>query len=156
MPTVVESGIEFSYAAPASFVKLDVGDHSRSGWKGVDFVIDEGKAWIWLEVSNYRYDRLRHIRISNMNRNRLFDELLGKYLGTTSFLAHKGDFVCKPLLYALILEVPSFDSSLLNASLDRMRNYVRPSGPWKCPVQAAVMNLESWNDRFPEYEARRL
>ena len=156
MPTVVEKRIEFNYPTDASFRKFDIGENKKAGWKGVDFIIDEGSSWTWLEVSDYRYERLRHKQLPTGGRTKLFGELLEKYLRTTSFLAHKGDFVCKPLLYALLLELPQFDSALFGTVAERMHSYVRPGVSWQRRIESAVFSVESWNDWYPEYSARRV
>lgn len=105
MATVAEGSIEFTYNAPTSFAKFDISGRNTI-CKGVDFIIDEGDRWLWLEIKNFRYGRPRNKRLSDVKRNQLSRDLFEKFLGTTSYLAHSGEFFCKPLFFAVILEVP--------------------------------------------------
>lgn len=125
MATVVESSIEFTYNPPCSFTKFD-GAGRNTIWKGVDFIIDEWDRWLWLEIKNFRYGRFRNKRLTDARRTRLNSDLFQKFLGTTTYLAHKGDFICKPLFFAVILEVPEPDFDLKYHANDFLRRCIRP------------------------------
>jgi hypothetical protein len=162
MVVEVESGIEFTYTPPASFIRHDTNDRE---WPAIDFIIDEGAQWIWLEVKNWEPSALpprfrggnRRSFLSKMRSNSWFSQVLrGKFLGTCAFLAHAGTFQAKDLVYVALLESPRMDSALMLHASSQLEHLVQIAGPWQHKISAAVMNVTEWNLRFPEYSARRV
>jgi hypothetical protein len=160
MPTEDESGIRFEFDSNASVRKFD--QESRA-WPAIDFIIDEQISWIWLEIKNWEPrdlpTRLRGPRrrsfLSKMKSSTFFrDVLRAKFLGTSAYLAHKGQFSVKPLEYIIILESPRLDSSMLIQATRKMQELIRKSD--HPHLNVLVMNVLEWNKRYSEHNARVL
>jgi hypothetical protein len=154
VPTVAESGIEIRFPDGVICTKHDA---ENSIWPGVDFIFDGGDAWIWLEIKNWRRAGPKRKTLSELNSKLWFeDNLVPKFLGTTSYLAHRGVFVSKPLTYVALLESSPLNRDIMVNANKLIRQHIRPSGPWKSPLMAVVVSLAEWNLRYPDYPARAI
>ena len=77
-----------------------------------------------------------------------------KFLGTTAFLAWKGIFRKTPLDYVLLFEPhPRADPSLNAPFQDLIRSELPI--PRHLDIRVFVMNLEKWNQTYPDYPAKK-
>lgn len=79
-----------------------------------------------------------------------------KFIATTAFLAWTNQFPLAPTVFVLLLEPPKpVDAALLLAFGHRMHNHIY-SPRWAHMLSVAVMDLNEWNARFPDYPARKI
>jgi len=154
-----ESGIEFDFSAALSCTKHDAENRI---WDGVDFLIEEPKRWIWLEVKNWEPSTLlprerggvRRSFLSKMKSRTYFTDVLrAKFIGTSAYLALTNQHPAKDIVYVVLLESPRFDSALKLQATQRMRSLIPRRRPWFVKVGVAVVDLAEWNSRFSEYPA---
>ena len=158
MSVYKESNIEFDFTQAKTANR-----HNNSVWKGVDFCIEEPSGeWIWLEVKSWdlkhidphrRGGAVRSFR-AKMKSNDYANEMCGKFIGTTAFLAWKGNFVLAPTTFVLLFEPPRpLDAALLGSRITRMQSLI-PRKIWAQPLGVVVLTTGGWNERFPDYPAK--
>ncbi len=83
------------------------------------------------------------------------DEIRGKFLGTSAFLAWNSAFVCEPVLYILLFEPPKAQDA---AMLSKFQDFIRSSLPIprQLSISVYVWDLATWNAEYPQYQARKL
>jgi len=83
------------------------------------------------------------------------DEMRGKFLGTAAFLAWNSAFTPVPIRYVLLFEPPgTSDEALLAIFQDLVR--AEMSVPRRLNISIFVWNLDTWNQEFPNYTAKKL
>jgi hypothetical protein len=158
---VVESEIEIDLTHA---IKYDKHDAVNNVWPAVDFIIDNGAEYLWLEIKNYEQSSIPLRRrggqrwkfLCEMRGKPFFRELRGKFLGTTAYLSFTGDMPTKPIVYIILLESPKLDSALKQRAMDRMRELLRPHHTWTPSIAVAVVNVADWNALYPHYPAKTL
>jgi hypothetical protein len=166
MSVYQESGIEFDFSHALSHTKHD---STNSIWDGVDFLLEESRRWIWLEVKNWepsnlpprRRGAVRRSFLAKMQaKNGFFQKLRTKFLGTIAFLALTGNVPNKAILYVILLKTPKLDSALKLHALNHMRFLIPPRRSrhalWTIAIDMIVVDLADWNRQFPDYPARTL
>lgn len=167
MSVFIESRIEFDFTRAVSAVPHDkpAPGHGNSLWPGVDFCIQEGTDWLWLEVKSWDpapilpKDRggSRWSFLCKMRSKEFAKEARGKFLGTTAFLAWSNRLPLAPTRYILLFEPPRpLDAALLVTFQTRLKPQVPDLAVWAAPVFVAVLDLAEWNRRYPDYPARLL
>ena len=167
MSVFAESNIEFDFTRAASAIQHDkpTPGHGNSIWKGVDFCIQDGEEQLWLEVKSWDPSHIAPMRRGGSRRSflckmksRAFTaEILLKFLGTTAFLAWTNNFTLAPTTYVLLFQPPRpLDAALLVTFQSRIASRISRPKIWHKPIFVAVLNLDEWNQRYPEYPARIL
>ncbi len=167
MSVFIESRIECDFTQAASVTPHDArpGGHGNSVWPGVDFCIDDGGEWIWLEVKNWdpthvpAKDRggMRWSFICKMKSKTFTKEIREKFLRTTAFLAWKDMFPLAPTRFILLFQPPhTLDSALLVTFQSRVKPQIPNLRSWAEPVFVAVLDTAEWNRRYPQYPVRLL
>ena len=84
-------------------------------------------------------------------------EMRNKFLGTTAFLAWTNNFMPAPTRYILLFQPPRpLDAALLVTFQSRIKSQVPNLRVWHEPISVAVLDLDEWNRRYPDYPARLL
>ena len=84
-------------------------------------------------------------------------EMRNKFLGTTAFLAWTNTFTSAPTRFVLLFQPPHpLDAALLVTFQNRIKSQVPNLQVWHEPIFVAVLDLEEWNRRYPDYPARLL
>lgn len=158
-----ESEIEFDFSNALQVFEHDTtvsnceGDSIAEGntvWPGVDFRIEDSDGEIWIEVKNWRGTKGKRNYLSKMKSRSFAEEMRAKFLGTTAFLAWNGNFRKALLHYALLFEShPKADPCLLGPFNDLLRSQLPI--PNRLEIKVFVMNLEKWNETYPEYPAKK-
>ncbi len=167
MSVFIESRIKLDFSNAVRVVPHDgrAGGQGNSVWPGVDFCIEEGPEWIWLEIKNWDPAHIpakdrggsRWSFICKMKSKAYAKEMRNKFLGTTAFLAWKGIFPLAPTRFILLFEPPRpLDSALMVTFQSRVRSQVPDLTFWAQPIFVAVLDLAEWNRRYPQYPARLL
>lgn len=167
MSVFLEQTLEIDFTNAVSVVPHDnrPGGQGNSIWPGVDFCLQDGPDWIWLEVKNWdpthiapnRRGGTRWSFICKMQSKTFTKEVRDKFLGTTAFLAWTGTFPLAPTRFILLFEPPhALDAALLVTFQTRLKAQIPDHVLWQQAVHVAVLNLAQWNQRFPDYPARLL
>jgi hypothetical protein len=165
VPRCEESRIEFDFNLAEKVFTHDIngqctGEYGRddnSLWPGVDFRLKDATGWIWLEVKNWRISA-RNTYMRKMKSKAFALEMREKFLGTAAFLASKKDPDALPRPLTLIfLFQPQHgaDPALRSASQQFIRDQLR-SALTPLDIRFAVLDIASWNNRFPDYPARQI
>ena len=162
MPTCIESGIEFDFSLARTVCEHDMTTSKcygvshpdgNTGWPGVDFRVEDEYGWIWLEVKHWQ-GRMRGSFAHKVQDKDYAAEMRGKFLGTTAYLAWNGMFTPAPLRYVLLFEPPtSSDRYLLAPFQDLVRKEMNAA--IKLKIRVLVMSIDSWNDVFDRFPARK-
>lgn len=167
MSVFIESRIEFDFTSASAAVQHDkpAPGHGNSVWPGVDFCIEDGGEWIWLEVKSWdpapipAKDRggMRWSFICKMKSKAFTKEIREKFLGTTAFLTWSNIFPLAPTRFILLFQPPhTLDSALLGTLQTRVKSQIPNLRIWAEPVSVAVLDTAEWNRRYPQYPARLL
>ena len=167
MSVHVESGIEFDFTQAVSVIAHDKrpGGQGNNIWKGVDFCPQDGPEHLWLEVKSWHPTQVAATRrggtrwsfICKMKSKAFATEILYKFLGTTAFLAWTNNFTLAPTRYILLFQPPHpLDAALLVTFQSRIEKQVSRPKIWYQPIYVAVLDLDEWNRRYPDYPARQL
>lgn len=167
MSVFIESRIEFDFTSAAAAVQHDkpAPGYGNSIWPGVDFCIQDGSDWIWLEVKSWdpthtpAKDRggRRWSFICKMKSKTFTKEIREKFLGTTAFLAWRDIFPLAPTRFILLFQPPhTLDSALLVTFQSRVKAQIPNLSVWAEPIFVAVLDTAEWNRRYPNYPARLL
>lgn len=162
MKTCVEGDIEFDFSLArtvrehdTTMPKCDEGSapDGNTYWPGVDFRIEDDNGWIWLEVKDWR-GRMAGSFGHKMRSKDYAEQMRGKFLGTTAFLAWNQTFQSDPVRYILLFEPPTtFDRSLLAPFQDLVRKEMNAAG--RLNINTYVMRLDGWNAVFDYFPARK-
>ena len=153
---VEESDLRFDFSAAVWCNKHDA---ANTVFDGVDFVIKEAERRIWLEVKNWEGASLparrrggqRRSFLAKLNSKAYFTQTLrAKFVGTCAYLALTDNPPREPILYVALLESPRMDSALMLHATMRLRGLVRRDR-WRYTVNAVVLNVAEWNERFPDF-----
>lgn len=167
MSVFVESRIKFDFTNAAGVVGHDkpAPGHGNSIWPGVDFCIEEASEWIWLEVKSWdpmhipAKDRggLRWSFMCKMKSKVYAKEIREKFLGTTAYLTWRDIFPLAPIRYILLFQPPHpLDAALLSTFQTRVGSQIPNLSRWAQPIFVAVLDVDEWNLRYPDYPARLL
>ncbi len=165
MSVFIEKRMEFDFTNAVSAVPHDnrAGGQGNSVWPGVDFCLQDGPDWIWLEVKSWDPTNIapkdrggtRWSFICKMQSKSFAKEVRDKFLGTTAFLAWSGTFPLAPTRFILLFEPPRpLDAALLVTFQSRIKAQVPNNARWQQPISVSVLDLSQWNNRFPDYPAR--
>ena len=167
MSVFVESRIEFDFSQAINAVQHDkpAPGHGNSVWPGVDFCLQDGAEQFWLEVKSWDPAHLapkdrggnRRSFLCKLKSKAFMSEMRSKFLGTTAFLAWTNNFTPAPTRFVLLFQPPRpLDAALLVTFQSRIKAQVPNLRAWQQPIFVAVMDLDEWNRRYPEYPARLL
>ena len=167
MSVFIERRIEFDFTHAVSAAPHDarLGGHGNDKWPGVDFCIQDGQEWIWLEVKSWDPTHIvakerggsRWSFICKMKSKAFTQEMRNKFLGTTAFLAWRNIFPLAPTRFILLFQPPhALDSALLVTFQSRIKSQVANLKTWQEPIYAAVLDLAEWNRRYSAYPAKLL
>jgi hypothetical protein len=159
----VESQIEFDFSAARNVFEHDTTSSKCQGtstadgntfWPGVDFRVEDERGWIWLEVKNWR-GRMRGSFAHKLKSQSFADEMRSKFLGTAAYLAWHGTFAPVSIRYVLLFEPPdTSDEALLATFQDLIR--AEMAAPRRLNISIYVWNLDTWNQEFPLYQAKKI
>jgi len=159
-----EPPFRFDFSTANDSVKHDAPPHNI--WRGVDFRVMETSREVWVEVKSWKFkamqDRTERKR-SQGDYNQKFlknkvnefrDEIITKFLGTTSYLAWSQIGVPSRVYYIVFLEPPNRGSqALIGPFQDRVRNEFKnvQTLSWGRRIQYKVVNLAEFQREFPNY-----
>ena len=157
MSIYVESGFRFDFSAAQGCVIHDKAEphDGNTFWSGVDFRIFEPNCEIWIEVKSWRLGRVadqteRKRRSADFNSKFLSDriiefrdDIVNKFLGTTSYLAWSGKGVPERVQYVVFLEPPNTSSQPLLESFqlqlrDEFKNAQARSWGGASPIKLSI------------------
>ena len=167
MIVFLEDDVEFDFTRAVSVIAHDErpGGQGNNIWKGVDFCLQDGPDQIWLEVKSWNPAHIaprsrggsRRSFLSKMKSRAFTQEVRNKFLCTTAFLAWTGAFTLAPTRFILLFQPPRpLDAALLVTFQSRIKSQVPNLKAWHQPIYVAVLDLDEWNRRYPEYPARLL
>lgn len=167
MSVFIESHIEFDFTHAVSAAAHDErsGGQGNNIWNGVDFCLQDGAEQLWLEVKSWNAAHIdprnrggsRRSFLSKMKSKVFTQEMRNKFIGTTAFLAWTNNFTPAPTRYVLLFQPPhALDAALLVTFQNRIKSQVPNPRVWQQPIYVAVLDLDEWNRRYPEYPARLL
>ncbi len=137
-------------------------------WHGVDFRVMEDSQEVWIEVKSWSTQQInqqmawRSIDKDYKTRtkaNELRDEIIDKFLGTTSYLTWSGTGIPNRVLYVVLLQPPNRRSApLLLPFRDRLRDKFKnaQSRSWGGRIVYEVVDLAQFQSLFPHYPVRRV
>lgn len=161
-----ESGITFDFAEMKSVVRQDSkAEGGHQCWAAIDFRCEtDAGDQMWIEVKSFDLKRFpARLRggkqrefVGKIRSGSLAEEIRGKFLGTAAYLGLTGELEAKPILFVAIIVPPrDVDKALLGALDQRLSRFIQPRLPWIARPTLAVMDLQEWNQRFPEYEGTK-
>ena len=175
-----ESGFWFDFTAANHSAIHDKGspdeDNSNAAtprdgntfWRGVDFRVTEDTRAIWVEVKGwnsrqiFQQGRRGASRLDferRLKANELRDEIIDKFLGTTSYLAWSGMGLPDRVFYVVFLEPPDRGSApLLLPFRDRLRDEFKnaQARTWGRRIEYEVVDLARFQTLFPNYPVTRV
>ena len=172
MSVYEESGFAFDFTAALNSAvhDKDAPHDGNTFWPGVDFrVFSTGKE-VWVEVKSWSFkkilDSVERKSAKKDYRTKLLqgradefrDDIVGKFLGTTSYLAWSGLGVPNRVFYIVFLEPPDRGSAaLLGPFRDRLRDEFKnaQSRPWGHKIMYEVVDLARFQSLFPNYPVKR-
>lgn len=169
MSIVQESGIEFNFNSAAQIFRHDDSgpgcDGNKSIWKGIDFRVNNGSTWLWIEVKSWDPTRVDPHRrggnqqkfIGKMRSKEFAAEIRAKFLGTSAFLAWNGTFLPADVVYIVLFEPPrSVDKALMGALLTKVDSMFVHNFPWAQSISCVLLDVDDWNFYYPQYPAQIL
>ena len=129
----------------------------NSLWPGVDFRLLDGAGWLWLEVKNWRISK-RNAYARKMKDEAFAIEMREKFLGTAAFLASRKDpnALPRPLTLVFLFQPPyGADPGLRGIGYELIRNKIH-NALTPLNISFAVVDVEIWNRKFPDYPANAL
>jgi len=174
MSVYQESGFEFDFtSAPYSIIHdKDFPQDGNTFWPGVDFRIFEAEREVWIEVKSWSFklilDKIeRRTAKKDFTRKLLKDaadefrnDIMAKFLGTTSYLVWSGNSIPHKVLYLVFLEPPDRGSRpLLGPFQDRLRDQFKNAQarrPWGKRIAYRVVDLKEYQQMFPNYPVKRV
>ena len=165
MPQCTESKIEFNFDSAFEVHTHDLncrceGDHQRDGnslWPGVDFRIVDAEGALWLEVKNWRVSARNSY--SRAMRSKMFArEMREKFLGTAAFLASRKDpnAMPSPLTLVFLFQGPHGADPRLRGICNQLVRDQLHSALNPLNIRFAIVDVDTWNQRFPDYPARQI
>ncbi len=171
MSTFDESGFRFDFSAASSGAiihdKNDDGCDGNTFWPGVDFRVKEAPQEVWIEVKSWSLQSILE-RASRRGAGRDFalkmaadqfrDDIVAKFLGTTSFLAWSGIGIPQKVKFVVFLEPPNRASrALLSPFKDRLCDEFKnaQARPWGRKLGFMVVDFELFASEFPTYPVSR-
>ncbi len=161
-----ESGFEFDFSSARSSTIHDKAEphDGNTFWPGVDFRIVEPEEDVWIEVKSWSYDlirdrseRWRAARDWNerVGTDLLRDETVGKFFGTTAYLAWSERGLPPRVRYVVFLQPPTRkDRGLLGPFRERLRDEFKnaQAREWGRRIRFEVVDLELFRSLFPNYK----
>lgn len=160
-----ESKIEFDFDAANEVYAHDSkcrcdGLHHRDEnnlWPGVDFRIEDAVGPLWLEVKNWRVSS-RNSYSRAMQSKAFAREMREKFLGTVAFLASRKDpnALPSPLTLVFLFQPPhGADRGLRGICHQLIRDQLH-TALTPLNIAFAVVDIDVWNQRFPDFPARQI
>jgi len=166
-----ESGFRFDFAKADKSVIHDKTTAENDGntiWPGIDFRIFEQKRQVWVEVKSWSFKKIvdkaerhhasRDYRIK-MGADGFRDDILAKFLGTTSYLVWSNRGIPSKVLFVVFLEPPNRGSrALLLPFQDRLRDTFKNlrQQPWGGRIGYVVVDMQAFMSVLPDYPVVRL
>jgi hypothetical protein len=167
-----ESRFRFDFSAASGGAtihdKNDDGCDGNTVWPGVDFRVKEANKEVWIEVKSWSLQSILD-RASRRGAHRDFtikmaadqfrDDIVAKFLGTTSFLAWSGIGIPQKVNFVVFLEPPNRATrALLSPFKDRLRDEFKnaQARAWGRKLGFMVVDFELFTSEFPAYPVTRL
>jgi hypothetical protein len=114
----------------------------NSVWPGVDFRIENGGYWIWLETKEW--PARSENDLADITHEAFALKMRAKFLGTIAYLAWIDKFDHKPVRLVFLFERNSgADLALRVAFQDNMKRMLKFPKGFDCKI--IVMNVTQWN-----------
>ena len=167
-----ESGFLFDFTSASNSTIHDKAfpNDGNTFWPGVDFRVFEGHREVWIEVKSWRR-KLVHDKVERRTTQKDFarkliddaasefrDDIVSKFLGTTSYLAWSGNDIPRAVLYIVFLEPPNRGSRpLLLSFQDRLRDQFKnaQTRSWGKRIAYRVVDMAGFQELFPHYAVKR-
>lgn len=163
--TLSEGTIQITFEDAIGGGKFDdVATHGLSHcMKAVDFVVELPERFLFVEIKDSDAPQVPEVSAEEF-RNRFkqgqLDESL-KYKYRDSFLYEwASGRAHKPIDYFVL--ITGIDKKVLLSRLDALKRKLPSLGPnslpWSRPIVSkfGIFNMDTWNDRFPDYPAIRV
>ena len=167
MMQAFDSDIQIDLPEYATFRKFD--DHATHGigWlKKVDFIIEEPRRYIFVEVKNFDNPAAPEERkaagADAFRRGSIDQDLSGKFVDSHFYEKAMGR-ANKPIDYVVLAEATILDGRQYENRTRALRDRLPPDGPkidgiyrpWANPFvkSVLVLNIEKWNLYLPAYPA---
>lgn len=169
-----ESGFSFDFRAALHSVVHDKAEPFGDGnafWPAIDFRVVESDYEVWIEVKSWSFKAILD-RVARRSAKKDFEskllkkgadefrnDIVGKFLGTTSYLAWSGHKLPASVCYVVFLEPPDRGTRpLLGPFQDRLRDEFKNAQgrAWGKRIQYWVVDLSGFNKDFPQYPVTRI
>lgn len=144
--------------------RFDGSDHGLTHcMKAVDFIVELSDRFLFIEFKDPQHPRAtlesRQEFISSLESGSLDEELKYKYRDSFLYEWAAGR-VGKPVYYLVLVALEALTSAELDRRTNDLKRKLPVSGTssWTRPIvqDCAVLNINSWNARFPDLRISRL
>lgn len=164
MTVFVEGDLQMLIDDALDARRFDGPDHRMSHcMKAVDFVVDLPELYLFMEFKDPEHPMSRQVDrqvfVQSFFSGEIDEDL--KYKFRDSFLyewaAGRADKPVRFYVLVALEELTTFDLQARTQGL-RSKLPVGSSSSWTRPIaeDCAVFNLDSWNERFPDFQVSRL
>ncbi len=165
MTTVfTERDLQLSIDGAVNARKFDDNERElQNCMKAVDFIIELSDSYLFIEFKDPQHPQAtpqaRQDFINSIESGGLDEDLKYKYRDTflQEWASGRAE---KPIYYLVLIGLDTFTSSELQRRTDSLREKLPVERPasWTRPIvqDCAVFNLDSWNERLPNFRVTRL
>ena len=166
MTVFTEGNLQVNFDGTVSVRKFDDNSHGLNHcMKAVDFIVELPDRYFYVEFKDPQHPRAPAGEAEEY-RNRLMSQQIDeefKYKFRDSFLYELGlDRANKPIYFVVLIALDTLTSADMlqrQEALERKLPLQGPNDqPWPRPLvnSCAVLNINSWNNLFPEFQVSRL
>lgn len=167
MTVLTEGDLQITLPAHAQGRKFDdPASHRLSHcMKAVDFIVELDDRVLFIEFKNPE-----HFAAQPKDRQKFLQKFLSGALDADLITKYRDSFLyewasgqaTKPIYYLVLIGASTLSDADLLARNDALKRQIPTTGPddkpWKNSFVAgcAVMNIETWNQKLPQFPVRRL
>lgn len=164
---MIESDLQFDFSHAVSAKRFDDESHGLSHcMKAVDFIVEENKRILFIEVKDFQHPRSPSTNLSQnhvkLSSGKLVNEELTPKCRDSFLYEYAMDNLGKPVYYCVLVAL----DTLTEPDLDNQANLLRkqipiegpPGNPWRNRFvhDCIIMNINAWNTHLPQYPVHRI